>query len=64
MKAYRVLRDCRLASGDRYRAGDTAALTRSAAQYPLLRGWIAHPPADPPPPEPPSDGRRQGRRRA
>lgn len=66
MDPYTVLRDCRLASGDRYRAGDEAHLTPAAAKYPLLRGWIA---SAPPPaelesgpesgPEPPGRRRRR-----
>lgn len=64
MKPYRVLRDIRLASGARHRAGDTVTLSPAAAQYPLLRGWIAHPAPpdpDPAPPERPSGGRRRSR---
>ena len=74
METFRVLRDCRLASGDRYRAGDEATLSAGAAKYPLLRGWIARP--DPAPAEgeaardadrdsldPPGAGRSRHRRR-
>ena len=49
MDTFRVLRDCRLAGGERYRAGDEATLSAAAAKYPLLRGWIRR--ADPGPPE-------------
>ena len=61
MDPYTVLRDCRLASGARYRAGDEAHLSRAGAKYPLLRGWIA--PAAPPPAEPESGPEAPGRRR-
>lgn len=56
MDTFRVLRDCRLASGDRYRAGDEATLSAAAAKYPLMRGWIARP--DPGPAEEARDADR------
>lgn len=63
MDTYRVLRDCRLASGERYRGGAEATLSRAAAKYPLLRGWIARatPPAEAPA-EPPAETPRPTRR--
>lgn len=63
METFHVLRDCRLASGDRYRAGTEASLSPAAAKYPLLRGWIARPAPAEPPADPPSGQEAPGRRR-